>query len=336
MLKLALLGCGAISQWHRRACAELPRVRIAACIDTDESRAREAARESGAQSFATLGEALAVADLDAVIVMLPHRLHEPASLEVLAAGKHLLLEKPMATTLEACERILAFARKSGCVLMVGETAQYWPEVLAARELIAGGRVGRVLGARAMAQYAPTPEFYAEGSWRLSRGEMGGGLAIDTAPHFVRALRLLCGEFTAVTAAFGCPFAGMEGESHVQALLRTADGAVASLELLLTESAVAPHETFRIAGATGQIVIDVEGVHLYDVSNPHGVLVQPAQPLQYFGGFRGQLEDFAAAALDGTPLASTPEMARDEVEIALAMHDAAQTGEWRNLSPKGAV
>ena len=335
MLRFALLGCGAISQWHRRACAELARVRITACVDVNVSRAREAAEATGAQSFSSLDEALAVADFDAVIVMLPHQLHESASLEVLAAGKHLLLEKPMATTLEACERVLAAGRASGRVLMVGETAQYWPEVLAARELIVGGRIGRVLGARAMAQYAPTPEFYADGSWRLSRGAMGGGLAIDTAPHFVRALRLLGGEFTAVTAAFGYPFTGMEGESHVQALLRTADGALASLELLLTESAVAPHETFRVAGDGGQIVIDGEGVHLYDVANPHGTLVQAAQPLQYFGGFRGQLEDFAAAVLDGTPLAAPPEMARDEVEIALAMHAAAQTGEWRNLFGRGA-
>jgi predicted dehydrogenase len=331
VLRLALLGCGAISQWHRRACAEVPRVRIAACIDTDESRARTAARESGAASFASLEQALAAVEFDAVVVMLPHRLHEPASLAVLAAGKHLLLEKPMATTLDACERILAAARASGRVLMVGETAQYWPEVLAARRLVVAGRIGRVLGARAMAQYAPTPEFYADGSWRLSRDDMGGGLAIDTAPHFVRALRLLCGEFTAVTAEFGHPYRGMEGESLVQALLRTGDGAVASLDLLLTEAAVAPHETFRVAGETGQIVIDGAGVHLYDAAHPRGTLVHAAQPLQYFGGFRGQLADFTAAVLDRKPLSAPPEMGRDEVEIALAMRDSAQAGEWRSLS-----
>ena len=142
---------------------------------------------------------------------------------------------------------------------------------------------------------------------------------------MRALRLLCGEFTAVTAAFGYPFAGMEGESHVQALLRTADGAVASLELLLTESAVAPHETFRVAGATGQIVIDVEGVHLYDVSNPHGVLGAARAAAAVLRRISGSARGFRGRALDGTPLAAPPEMARDEVEIALAMRDAAQTG-----------
>ena len=308
-------------------------MRITACIDRDESRARGSAHECGAQSFTSLREALAATEVDAVVVMLPHRLHESASLEVLAARKHLLLEKPMATTLEACERILAAGRESGCVLMVGETAQYWPEVLAARELIRNGRIGRVLGARSMAQYGPSPEFYAAGSWRLTRGEMGGGLAIDTAPHFVRALRLLCGEFVSVTATFGTPFAGMEGESHVQALLRTADGTLASLELLLTQGAVAPHEAFRVTGETGQIVIDAQGVHLYDAANASGTLVQAAQPLQYFGSFRGQLEDFTAAVLDGRPLAAPAEMARDEVEIALAMRDSAQSGEWRNLSRK---
>jgi predicted dehydrogenase len=335
VLKLALLGCGAISQWHRHACADLPQVRITACIDVDTTRAQAAARECGAQAFGSLEEALAHAEFDAVDVMLPHDRHEAAALQVFAARKHLLLEKPMATTVGACERILAAARQSDRVFMVGETAQYWPEVLAARRLIDKGRIGRVLGARTMAQYAPSPEFYAGGSWRMSRGTMGGGLAIDTAPHFVRALRMLCGEFTAVTATFGYPFAGMEGESHVQALLKTADGTVASLELLLIEAAIAPHEAFRVAGGAGQIVIDTAGVHLYDAANPHGTLVQAAQPLQYFGGFRGQIEDFAAAVLDGTPLAAPPEMALDEVVIALAMRDSAQTGGWRNLSGRGA-
>jgi predicted dehydrogenase len=94
--------------------------------------------------------------------MLPHDLHEATALQVFAAGKHLLLEKPMATTVEACERILAASRQSDRVFMVGETAQYWPEVLAARELIRQGRIGRVLGARTMAQYAPSARVLCRG------------------------------------------------------------------------------------------------------------------------------------------------------------------------------
>jgi predicted dehydrogenase len=330
VLKLALLGCGAISQWHRRACAGLPQIRVTACIDRDEGRARAAADACHATPYGSLETALAHGDVDAVDVMLPHDLHEAVALEVFAAGKHLLLEKPMAPTVEACERILAASRRSGRVFMVGETAQYWPEVVAARDLVREGRIGHVLEARAIAKYAPSDEFYAPGSWRTRLETMGGGLAIDTAPHFIRALRMLCGEFVAVTAVFGRPYARMDGESHVRALLRTGSGSVASLELLLTEAPLAPSETFRVTGSEGEIIIDGEGVRVHDVARPQGWIAQRAQPLQYFGGFSGELEDFAAAVLEGRQLAAPPEMARDEVRIAHAMHRAADTQTWQAI------
>jgi predicted dehydrogenase len=330
VLKLALLGCGAISQWHRRACAGLPQIRITACIDVDVRRARAAAKACHATAYDSLSKALSRGDFDAVDVMLPHDLHESVALEVFAAHKHLLLEKPMAPTVEACDRILVAARQAERVFMVGETAQYWPEVIAARDLIREGRIGRVLEARAIAKYPPSDEFYAHDSWRTKLGTMGGGLAIDTAPHFVRALRMLCGEFVAVTAVFGRPYERLEGESHVRALLRTGSGALASLELLLTEAPLAPAETFRVTGSEGEIIIDGDGVRVYDVARPEGWIAVRAQPLQYFGGFSGELEDFAAAVLDGRELAAPPEMARDEVRIAHAMRLAAETQTWQAL------
>lgn len=83
------------------------------------------------QAFTSLDEALSQCDFDAVDVMLPHDLHEWAAIRCLKAGKHVLLEKPMATTPDGCAAILEAAEvaaKSGTVFMVSENAQYWPEV----------------------------------------------------------------------------------------------------------------------------------------------------------------------------------------------------------------
>ena len=70
---------------------------------------------------------------------MPHHLHEPVAVEALGAGLHVLLEKPLAPTLDACDRILAAADAAGTVFMVAENAQYWPEVLTVRDLIARRR-----------------------------------------------------------------------------------------------------------------------------------------------------------------------------------------------------
>ena len=98
-LKLALVGCGAISKMHVmgiRAAAQ--RIEIAAVVDVDRDRAQALAGETGGAVFGSLDEALARGDFDGVDLMLPHQLHESAALAAFARGKHVLLEKPMATT----------------------------------------------------------------------------------------------------------------------------------------------------------------------------------------------------------------------------------------------
>ena len=106
------------------------------------TRERVAAR-TGAAPYASLTAALAAGGFDAALIAVPHHLHEAVATEALAAGLHVLLEKPLAPTVDACDRILAAARAAGTVFMVAENAQYWPEVLTVRDLIADGAIGDV-------------------------------------------------------------------------------------------------------------------------------------------------------------------------------------------------
>ena len=148
-LRLALLGCGAIARYHLDGIKErVPRIKVTAAIDTDRAKAEKFAAETGAQVFTSFDEALEKGEFDAVDILLPHDLHEPCALRAFAAGKHVLLEKPMAPTLEGCARILAAAKKAGTVFMVAENAQYWPEIVKAQEVIKSGDLGELITARA--------------------------------------------------------------------------------------------------------------------------------------------------------------------------------------------
>ena len=80
------------------------------------------------QIFSSLSEALAVGGFEAVVLMVPHELHEAMALQCLEAGKHILLEKPLAHSVAACERLVAAAEAAGTVVMVAENSCYWPEV----------------------------------------------------------------------------------------------------------------------------------------------------------------------------------------------------------------
>ena len=101
------------------------------------------AGRTGARAFTSLDEALADGGFDAVDLMLPHHLHEDAAVRCFAAGKHVLLEKPMANDVAACARILAAAGRAGTVFQVAENTQYWPEVLTAKRLLDEGAIGEV-------------------------------------------------------------------------------------------------------------------------------------------------------------------------------------------------
>ncbi len=327
VLNLAFVGCGAISEWHLHSIeTAVPQIRVTAAIDPNRTQAEQIAERTGAAVFTSLDDAIAAGGFDAVDIMVPHHLHESVTTTALAAGLHVMLEKPMAPTLDACDRILAAAAAAGTVFMVAENAQYWPEILMAQELIAAGRIGEVITARACSFVPPLDEFFGgEKPWRFSAAAAGGGVAIDTGSHWLRPLRMWLGEIDEVVAALAHPFPGMEGESLCRALCRHRDGRVSVFDVMLAPGPLGPEPLFRITGTGGEIVIEGIGrVKLYDGTEPRGEVVGQGNYLQ---SYEGELQDFAAAVLTGRSLAAGPEVAIGELRCALAMYRSAETKQW---------
>jgi predicted dehydrogenase len=334
-LTLALVGCGAIAEMHLMGiAARAPEIRITAVVDPVAERAAAMAARTGARAFASLADALAGADFAAVDLMLPHQLHEAGAIEAFAARKHVLLEKPMATTVAACERILAAARAAGTVFMVAENAQYWPEVLRAKSLLDAGAIGEVVAARATVNlplFRANPFYAGDRPWRFDRVATGGGIALDVGSHWIRPLRIWLGEIDAACGALGFPAHEMEGESLVRALLRFRSGVCATFEAsMIPEAILAPDAMFRITGTRGEIVIDgtMGGrLVLYDAEHQNG---RKEEPRGYLESYAPEFEDFTRAVLDGRPLAAGPEQALGELRTALAMYRSAETGRWERV------
>lgn len=326
-LRLGFVGCGAIADWHLRAIRNGdPRIQVTAAIDPDPVRAQAIADQTGARVFGSLEDAVRAGGFEAVDVMVPHHLHEPVALEALAAGLHVLLEKPMAPTLDACDRILAGAAAADVTFMVAENAQYWPEVVLAQQLIEDGTLGEIITVRACSFVPPLDEFYGgEQPWRFDASAAGGGVAIDTGSHWIRPLRMWLGEIREVVAALGHPFPGMEGESLCRALCRFDSGTIAVFDAMLAPGPLGPEPLFRITGTKGELVIEGIGrVKLYDGTEPRGTVVGQGNYLQ---SYEGELADFAAVVLDGVAPAAGPEQSLGELRAALAMYRSAETNRW---------
>lgn len=332
-VRIALVGCGAIARAHWRGIRyHAPLVEVTAVVDADPDRAAAMAERTGAPAFPSLSAALAEGDFDAVDLMLPHDLHEPAAIAAFEAGKHVALEKPMAPTLDACERIMAAAEASGRVFMVAEQSQFWPDAIRIGELLAAGAIGEVIWARAFF-FDPLRRDPADPvPWRFRLARAGGGICIDGGAHWIRPLRMWFGDVAEVLATTHRHVAGMEGESRAHALFRFESGVTATFDALLSEGPGAPTEDFRITGTAGEIVSERGGpgrLLLYDAAHPDGEVVLDSLDGRR-DAFGVELDEFSRAVLHRAPLTAGPADSLGELRTALAIYRSARSGGWERV------
>jgi len=194
-----ILGCGWVARDHAAPAIRAARsARLAAVADPD--RAARDAVAGAARRVASLAELLAEPGVEAVYVATPNHLHAEQAVAALSAGRHVLCEKPMATTAADARRIAPAARAAGRLYATAYDQRFHPahERLATR--VAEGRLGAVTQARI--HYACwLPEGWAADNWRVDPARAGGGAAIDLAPHGIDLLAMLLGEEPVRAEAF---------------------------------------------------------------------------------------------------------------------------------------
>ncbi len=333
ILKLAMVGCGGIAKAHWYGIQQhAPSIEVIAVVDVNEQAAQNFGKRVNAQSFTSLERCLRESAVDAVDLMLPHHLHEWGANLCYRAGKHVVLEKPIAMDILTAECILNGAKKAGVKLMVAEQAQYWMDVVEARKLIDADSIGDVITGKACF-YDPLKPFNASNlPWRFKLAQAGGGISIDGGAHWIRPMRMMLGEIDEVIASTARFIPEMEGESMAQALLRFESGVIGTFQAIQSTGALAPIEEFRITGTKGELVIERgrDGrLMLYNNIFPDGREVMSAFESKA-ASYGMELADFAAHVLEDTPLAAPPEYALGELRTAIAMYRSVRTGQWEKV------
>ncbi len=177
-IRIAVVGAGAIAQVaHLPSLRRLPGVEVAAICDNDLSKAQAlAARFEVKETFDDIEEVLKYARADAVAICTPNHLHEIHVVSALAAGVHVLCERPLALTVAGVERVLQASEKYGKRVMVGMNHRFRSDVQAVRGFLAGGDIGQLQAIRG-GWYTFQPSRQVIG-WRLRRQEAGGGAFLD--------------------------------------------------------------------------------------------------------------------------------------------------------------
>jgi predicted dehydrogenase len=223
MTRLALIGCGGISKGHaRRFNANSDRMKVVVTLDIDEERARTAAEDIGADKHATDFREI-LPEVDAVLIALPHHLHHRVGMECLEAGKHVLMEKPLANTEEECLELIETSKKQDRVLMVAYCMRFHPLLVKVKELIDSKAFGDIFHLSVWTEQYTHPQ---EGSWLRNAKMLGGGQLFSHGCHYIDILLWLMGkpvQGTHVGTNFGTPWMEMEGTSDVS--IRFENGAI---------------------------------------------------------------------------------------------------------------
>ena len=230
-LKIGLAGTGTISRAHKGAFQEFPDdVQLTAICDIREDAARAYADEMGVEAVYTdFEQMLREADIDAVDICTVHATHRDLAVAAARANKHILLEKPMATSLEECRDIIGAAEDAGVTFMVAQMLRFLPEYQEAKRIIESGEVGTIWSARSDSWYpaALTGSFHGDNWWGFDRQLNGGGTLIMVAVHQIDLLRYWVGDVQRVTAKTWSehPLMVNGAEDRVMATLEYANGAI---------------------------------------------------------------------------------------------------------------
>jgi len=190
--KVAIIGCGTIFPFHADALADCAPAELRAVVDIEPGKAEAAAQKYSCKSFLDYHEVLTDPEIDAVHICTPHYLHCEMAINAMEAGKHVLVEKPMAITREECEKMIRVSEETGKRLGICFQNRYNTTSQAIRALLSSGKAGRILAGKASVTWLRGKDYYTSASWRGSWAQEGGGVLINQSIHTLDLLQWFIG------------------------------------------------------------------------------------------------------------------------------------------------
>lgn len=330
-IRLGIIGCGLAARhlhWPvlKALCDKF--AVVAVCNHTRPKAESFAAEIGGAEIFTDYREILQARIVEAVLVCLPIHLNRQVSADCLAAGMHVLCEKPLAHSLEMARELVTVAEKSNNVLLVGENYYYRDDFNDAVEAVRCGQIGEIfliqLDATAGVDHTRS---YGATAWRQVPAHRGGFVS-DAGVHHAAALRLFGGKVARVHAFARNVHPVIRAEDNLVASLQFASGAIGSYMATYTAVAKEHRSHVQIFGTAGTINIGHGELHL------SGQYAFSKKYPDFDGGFRNQWRVFYDAVRNGKRFPSTPRACLADQELIWAMLDAAESSNTINCQSHG--
>ncbi|MDX9827029.1 MAG: Gfo/Idh/MocA family oxidoreductase [Spirochaetia bacterium] len=258
-MNFGIVGTGLIAEFHAKALKEIPGARIVACLDKVPERAQAFSKAHGCAAYDNLGEFLAHKGLETVNICTPSGLHLDAAGPAAAAGKHLVIEKPLETTRERCAAIVEACRSGGVTLAGIFPSRFHGSASAIKAAVDAGRFGKLTMGSAYVKWWRDQEYYSKGGWKGTKALDGGGALINQSIHAVDLLLWFMGDADEVCAWTGTiGHQGIEVEDNAVASIRFKNGA---LGVIQGSTAVWPGflKRVEVSGLAGSAIMEEENL-----------------------------------------------------------------------------
>ncbi|HEY5585025.1 MAG TPA: Gfo/Idh/MocA family oxidoreductase [Ruminiclostridium sp.] len=349
-IKTAIIGCGKVGHIHAQTLKNLPESEFTAVCGRDIEKTKVFAQQYNVKAYSNIEEMIAEAGVEAVIICTPHPNHAESVIKAVKAGAHVLVEKPLASSLEDCDAMIKAAKDRGVVLGTVCQRRFYTPVQRLKQAIEDGKIGRpILGTVNMLGWRDEA-YYSSDPWRgIWKGE-GGGVLVNQAPHQIDLLQWFMGpidELFGYWSNLNHPY--IEVEDTAVAIIKFKNGGLGNI-IVSNSQNPALYGKVHVHGKNGaSIGVQTDGGamfiagmskiteppvnDLWTVKGEEGMIETWKQEdteffnsidsTQYF--LEKQVEDFLNAIIKGTKPLIDGEEGRKTVEIFTAIYRSNRDG-----------
>jgi UDP-N-acetyl-2-amino-2-deoxyglucuronate dehydrogenase len=344
MVRFGIAGCGIIGETHAAALTRIAGAELAAVADIAAERAEAFAHRYGADAHGSFEELVARGDIDVVSICTASGLHAEQAMAAMRAGKDVVVEKPMALTVESCDAMNRTADEAGRKLAVIYQKRFFPAFKQMKQAVDEGRLGRPVLGDVYLKWYRSQAYYDAGGWRGTWCMDGGGALMNQTIHYVDLLIWLMGPVASVQAYAATLAHEIETEDTAVAILKFRSGALGVIEG--TTSAYPGLWTrLEIHGAGGTMTAENDRLVTRLLADE-----QPAEPGMF--GLKAlptqahealdpppyshdeQLADMVAAVEQGREPAVNGREGRRAIALLSAIYEAARTGQEVRMDAEG--
>ncbi|HAN20761.1 MAG TPA: oxidoreductase [Clostridiales bacterium] len=333
-IKFGIIGCGVISDFHANAIKDIPNeAELVGVTDIVYDAAEKFSRRHGIKAYANLEEMLSSKEIDVVNICTPSGYHADVVIKAARAGKHIIVEKPMAINAEQLDAIEKTC--SECKVIVSSISQnrFARSVMMTKKAIEDGMLGKIVCADIYMKYNRTQEYYDSGSWRGTKRIDGGGALMNQGIHGVDLLQYLVGPLKSVYAVSKTLVRKIEVEDTLSATVEFQSGAIGVIQATTSVFPGYPRR-LEINGDKGSIALEETSIVRWDIDNSkyEDIVLQPAftsssstpTAISTDGHTRQILDVIKAIKTKSKPFIDVKE-GRKAVDIILAIYKSADEG-----------